>query len=234
MIVSRLTLVLGSTKYENDRFQSWLVLGSTWMKMIVTSWILVRQNGSDFCQSLTGETISTKCLHWGEVDHIQPLALEVDQKKVMILFSRLHWRSIHWEEKWSYSAAWTEGQSEKGDLIQPFALKVDPWGRRWSYSAAYIEGQSEKGDLIQPLALKVNPWRERWSYSAACTEGRSLRVKVILFSRLIWRLIRRRWRWSYSAACTEGRSLRKMMILFSRLHWRSIHWEKGCLTDYHW
>ena len=171
MIVSRLTLVLGSTKYENDHFQSWLVLGSTWMKMIITSWILVRQNGSDFCQSLAGETISTKCLHWGEVDHIQPLALEVDQKKAMILFSRLHWRSIHWEEK----------------MILFSRLNWRSIGKRWSYSVVRTEGRSLRKKMILFSRLHWRSIGKMWSYSAACTEGQSLKRKVILFSRLHWR-----------------------------------------------
>jgi len=148
---------------ENDRLQAWLVLRSTWMKMIVTSWILVRQNGYDCCQSHTSETIRTKCLHWGEVDHIQPLALKVDQKKVMILFSRLHWRSIG--KRWSYSAACTEGWSLRKDMILFSCLHWRLTGKRWSYSAARTEGRFNG--------------KEKWSYSAACTEGRSEKGDLI-------------------------------------------------------
>jgi len=174
--------------------------------MIVTSWILVRQNGSDFCQSLTGETIRTKCLHWGEVDHIQPLALEVDRKKVMILFSRLHWRSIHWEEK----------------MILFSRLHWRSIGKRWSYSAVRTEGWSLRKKMILFSRLHWRSIGKRWSYSTAYAESQSLRRKVILFSRLRWRSIPEEqgdliqpltlkvdtWgrRWSYSAAYTEGQS----------------------------
>jgi len=192
-------------------------------------------------RSLRLKVILFSRFHWRSIpkeedDLIQPLTLKVSRgkviggrwsysaaytkgrslRKMMILSSRLHWRSIR--KRWSYSAACTEGQLEKGDLIQPLvlkvnqkkvilfsrlhwrsirtgdliqplALKVDPWGGRWSYSAAYTEGQLEKGDLIQPFALKVDPWGEMWSYSATYAEGRYLGKKVILFSRLHWRSI---------------------------------------------
>jgi len=209
---------------ENDRLQAWLVLRSTWMKMIVTSWILVRQNGSDFCQSLTGETIRTKCLHWGEVDHIQPLALEVDRKKVMILFNRLHWRSIHREEKmilfsrlhwrsigkrWSYSAVRTEGRSLRKKMILFSRLHWRSIGKRWSYSTAYAEGRYLSKKVILFSRLHWRSIRKRWSYSTAYVEGQSLRRKGDLIQPLTLKVDTWGRRWSYSASCTEGQSLRK-------------------------
>jgi len=146
---------------------------------------------------------------------IQPLALEVNRKKV-ILFNRSHWRSI---------------LEEEGDLIQPLTLKVNRkkvilFNRlRWK---SILE---EEGDLIHPLTLKVNPWGRMWSYSAAYTKGQSLRRKVILFSRLRWRSIPEE-----EGDLIQPLALKvdqKKVILFSRLNWRSIHLERKVILFSH-